>query len=954
MTFLLPLLMFSLGSAADAVPSASAGSEVFRCVFDESNDKDYDGWPDGWRRRHGPGFPNYVHVKICDESPPERDPRAAAGRSLRVDLDGGGAVAYGPAIPISRLSAYVLEALVRTENLKHDRVFLSLTLLSEDRRRLRSVVSEPAANRPGWQTLRLGPFVPDAAASQAVIGLHVEPPSEAEDLRGAALFAGLRMARFPRMTLESDANGAPRSTSGRCPACPTVASALLDEPAAAPRAGATLFTDPRAVEIRCTASGIDAPSAAIVFQLADVRGQIVAEETRPMVFPRGTGAGDGAAASSASGENRLGEAVWRPAVPQNGFYRVHAGLYTSAEHRAATAQSELTLVVLEPQHTAADSEFGWSLSPRTAGLPLPLLADVLCQSGIRRLKCPVACGPTAGHLAAEAQVAFHERLQQEGITVIGLLCPTAAHAVAANVFGGDAKEWYPSLEPMLARLGIYFRWWQLGEDRDAGWSACPDRTARIASAKAALDRIGQNVHVGIGWDWNVAVPRAARPGAAAPWSFVSLLAESATSDRELGRQLERVSPPSSGKNALETVEIRRQQRGTSVGHAPDAVRGGAGRWVTVQPLPAEGHSREDRAAHLVRQIVAAKIAGAEGIFAADPLDGQRGLVREDLTPAELFLPWRTTALCLGGAKYVGRIELPRGSVCHLFSRGGGLLAVVWNDRPVEETIYLGAHVRQLDLWGGCRDGSPPAAAGDSAAVAKGAAPAEDRCVLHVDRVPTFLTGLDEPIIRWQQTVALGQDRAESVVAEPLANALHLRNDFARAIRGWATITPPAHWHVVPARIEFHLAAGESREQPLEITLPSDATAGANLLHVAFEIHADRVYHLGMDRSLNVGMGDLRLEVTTRLNPRGELEVRQTLINGGRQSVSFRCGLLAPDRKRQPAWIVALPTGRDQQVYRLPEGKDLLGKTLWLRAEEIDGPRVLNYRFVAQSPLPDGS
>jgi hypothetical protein len=36
-----------------------------------------------------------------------------------------------------------------------------------------------------------------------------------------------------------------------------------------------------------------------------------------------------------------------------------------------------------------------------------------------------------------------------------------------------------------------------------------------------------------------------------------------------------------------------------------------------------------------------------------------------------------------------------------------------------------------------------------------------------------------------------------------------------------------------------------------------------------------------------------------------------------------------------------------QVYRLPAGKELLGQTLWIRAEEINGPRVFSYRFRAE-------
>ncbi len=46
-------------------------------------------------------------------------------------------------------------------------------------------------------------------------------------------------------------------------------------------------------------------------------------------------------------------------------------------------------------------------------------------------------------------------------------------------------------------------------------------------------------------------------------------------------------------------------------------------------------------------------------------------------------------------------------------------------------------------------------------------------------------------------------------------------------------------------------------------------------------------------------------------------------------------------------VPELGHGADTKTYRLPEGKSLLGKTLWLHAEDSNGQRILNYRFVAQ-------
>jgi hypothetical protein len=42
----------------------------------------------------------------------------------------------------------------------------------------------------------------------------------------------------------------------------------------------------------------------------------------------------------------------------------------------------------------------------------------------------------------------------------------------------------------------------------------------------------------------------------------------------------------------------------------------------------------------------------------------------DGTPAELFLPWRTTATAISGGEYLGQMQLPGGSINHVFVRDG--------------------------------------------------------------------------------------------------------------------------------------------------------------------------------------------------------------------------------------------------------------------------------------------
>ena len=75
-------------------------------------------------------------------------------------------------------------------------------------------------------------------------------------------------------------------------------------------------------------------------------------------------------------------------------------------------------------------------------------------------------------------------------------------------------------------------------------------------------------------------------------------------------------------------------------------------------------------------------------------------MRADGMPAELLLPWRTTAAMLGGAQYIGQMQLPGGSENRIFLRPDGqVVMVAWNKKPTREVLYLGSNVRQFDILG---------------------------------------------------------------------------------------------------------------------------------------------------------------------------------------------------------------------------------------------------------------
>jgi hypothetical protein len=306
-------------------------------------------------------------------------------------------------------------------------------------------------------------------------------------------------------------------------------------------------------------------------------------------------------------------------------------------------------------------------------------------------------------------------------------------------------------------------------------------------------------------------------------------------------------------------------------------------------------------------------------------------MNDDGTAGELLLPWRTSALMLAGAKDLGSIRLPAGTQNRVFARAEEVVMVAWDDSPRKEVVYLGSDVQRVDLWGRTATAEKQA----------------HRQVIEVGPLPTFVTGIDRRITQWRQGFHLARDRISSIADRRHETRFRLKNCFEAAVSGCLELTVPDAWEVEPRQTTFHLAPDEELEQTLHVTLPPHTTSGRHPIRVDFEVDADRTYHFSVYRHIDVGAGDIYVEVVTQLNGRGELEVEQHLVNETQTPVSFRCHLFAPNRRRQKIQIIGQGQGRNVNTYRLPDGRQLVGKTLWVRAEQIDGPRILNYRFVAK-------
>ena len=935
------LILAGMASGTNGA-SEPVAAEVYRCDFETDTDRNYDTWPDGWTRRRDRSFPDYVQIGIaplppalseasagstkgnriepatCENRPP------AGQRCLTIELDGGAGAAISPAIPISTRYSFILEGRVRTAGLKHDAARIALQLFDGEGTLLDTFHSKFTQSRD-WSSVRLGPVMPsDARVKYAQITLSLQPQDKQEDLTGTAWFDDLRLLQVPRMTLRT---GNPTG----------------------------LYYDVGSADVICEVSGINEADPKVTFELFDHGEKKLASQTVPV-------SGATRVLRSQSGgkpadEPFAGTASWRPPLSEFGFYRVRVTMPLSS---GASLERTVTLAVLRPMTSAPSGEFGWSLPGGEEPLKLEELGPLLGDVGIHWAKFPVWYH-NPDDVWTDRLAWFAERLSLQSIEMVGLLDHPPAkpgdqessgeQPPIASLFV-ESGVWDDAVEPLMTRLSLKVRWWQLGGDDDTSFVGLPDVDTKVAEVKQQFNRFGQEIRLGIPWRWVNQPPQNQQ----VPWEFLSLTTDPPLTADEIALYLERPKPAaisaSTGdatgrKSTLASTGTPRliysdssQKTLTNVAASagqtvqPVARRLGPKRWIVLEPLDRQSYSTQDRVQDLVMRMLAAKIHGADAVFVPQPFSTERGLMNDDGTPGELLVPWRTIASTVSGAEYVGQIQLPGGSTNHVFARSGAAFMVVWNDQPTRERLSLGEGLRQTDLWG--RE-LPVERVNENEQLEH---------LISVDSQPTIVAGLNEAVARWQVDLAFDNPRLASIFGREQPLVMRVRNHFGQSIGGEISLRSPKSWDINPRLQRFKLAEGDELKQTFPVSLQVDANSGPQPIEIDFEVIADRTYRFRVYRTLQLGLEGLSVEMKTRLQ--GEnLIVEQAINNLTDEPISLQCMLFPPGRRRETKQVIQQGKGRSTLTFTLPRGQELLGQTIRLRAEEIGGARVLNNAVVAE-------
>lgn len=907
------LIVASRAAASEAQPTDIV--KVFECQFNDGWDVDYDHWPDRWTRATGLGFPHYVNIGIQD------DATAESGKCLRIDLDGAAAAVSSPPIRVMSRFSYVFEAQLRNENLAYSTAKITLDFYDRSGHVLQTIRSKSIATTKGWKKIELDKIeLADPAIDRVIVNLQVTRGDKG-DLKGMVSLANVWLARLPRIAI---------STNSPC----NVYSELND------------------AVVKCELSGIRVRDPEIRFQLLDSTGKELQHGTSHLngrlIVENGEQAAEVADGVGQAPAGYEGTAEWRPHIPDYGFYRVVVQMLrpetndnsSDVGRELGSRTVWLAAVPKLPVPMPRQGEFGWTLPQGDAPLSFQELSSLLPQVGVNWVKLPVwyaANDPQRG----DELIRFVELLGASNIEVVGMIDKPPADSELASRMASDAPIaellsldpalWSPILEPVMTRLSLRVRWWQLGRDYDKSVAAYPELNKRLGELRNTLFRFGQDVRLGMCFDW----AKANQNSGQVAWDFQqNCLAE---------------TPTEEAFNGL----IAQKSENTAL------------RWVFVEPptQSSDPSQRNEaalaaRSSEFVRRLVSAKESGVDAIIVPRPFDDENGLMRSSGMPGELLLPWRTTAALLGGAKYLGQIQLPGNSENRIFVRPDHqMVMVLWNREPTEETLYLGEEVQIVDIHGRTK---PAPQVGHEQSI-------------HVGSVPTFVLGLHEAITRWRMATTMEFLQVPSELAKAHPNTMQFKNFFSQGVGGTVRITVPqdAHveellngeghstepatpaqgrWTIEPPQASFQLAAGEEGKFPFEIRL-KNALFGKQPVRLDFTVEGDKNYQFSVYKQMEVGTAELDLTVTTHLDKDGVLAVEQSMINKSDRLSDFKCYLYAKGHRRERMQVYRLGPTLDRKIYRYPNGRELVGHEMLLEIEELNGPRVIKHRFVATETAP---
>ena len=669
-----------------------------------------------------------------------------------------------------------------------------------------------------------------------------------------------------------------------------------------------IYTLEQTVHARAKVMGLPVAKSKIEFRLVDFLGQEIASEV-VTVSERANVSGD-----TNNEQGKLVDASVDWALPnlKPGFYRLAA---TVVGRSSSTLEADTTFAVVdEALGGAPRGAFGWTLSGGSDGTSPRDFVNWLSALGVAWIKYPcwLSSRDTEG---AEQTAVLLEKLQEAGIQTVGLLDQPPEdeielytqrgrrELVAANLLS-DRESWQPLLEPTMTRLGLKVRTWQLGSDRDHSFLDRPGRMASVRDIASGLQGFGQPIDLAISWPW---LEREPSPQESS-WQAIC-----------------RSSSPSLSAKELDAFLSMRPRE--PLAKAPKT-------WLLVDPISKSRYSLEDRIRDLVLRMATVRNHSVQAAFVSRPRDPEHGLLEKDSRPGELLLPWRTTARLIGSLRPQGAIHLRSGAQNLAFVGADRAVLMLWSAVPTEERIYLGDNVKSVDVWG--RATSLTNEVDGNQIVQR----------IPIGPIPIFVIGVDRELLAFRMSVALNESGLDSFLG--LRQQLNIRftNPTQESLVGRFAVRAPDNWQIDSPVQDWEMLGGRSSTHEIDVVLGNTSRIGDHDLPIQFLLDTVPPKVITVHKKVSVGPEGLDLDVTTRLTPEGELRVQIEMTNHTDVEQAYDC-LLFPSaqRQHQRRYVTVAPGQTMRRYVYWESGRELVGRRMLLRADEVNGPRVFNHSFV---------
>ena len=918
----LGLILYSLSDSSTYADDNSSTEIVAEWDFVAKEDLRKDGWPDGWTRRTGPDYPKFIPIAIHQDARsaeelkeienvrrlssqfyvawqqnkwpwqviPEKVPpaidqlleRSLLNPYLRIQMDGSAAEVLSPPIPVDIHSSYFMSASIHCDSTDYD-ASAKLRFLDTGRKTLFEMPTKAFAGKTGWKSASSQsqyPFRDDIAFVQVILQVL---PKSMKAYRGEFGFDAIRVFRTPRISL------------------------FVDNPLPYYRIG-------EEVVVRCTASGMTTDQSSIKLVLIDHTGHEVSSEN--MLFVRKDAqqprfvtirSPDSKSAKTSYWD---GSCEWRLPNLAPGYYEITTQL---SKGKSGVFELEEQFVVLPDEiQRKPDSRFGWTMSTKNneelESIDTSRLVEVLRRGQVGRVKLPIWFDSRDAE-ASKAAIDRVEKVQLTGIRCVGVIAtpPLSLHSKFARLNpeeSGTALEdtliVQTFLEPVMRQMCPRISEFQIGWDHETNFISNPRISQSLDAIKKLVNRYGQETQIIASRSPLLAAPKVA---AIDRWQLYC----------------------SHPLTAVETENVFEKEGKSVLGSRPP--------WMNVTPIDASDYSLSVRVQDLVHRMV--KIAGdptSQGTTAwvSNPTDPEVGLLDRDGGPREMFLPFRSTAAALAGMRQVGSIPIQSLGVNYIIASGDHAKLIAWSARSTTVQLYLGEDVSARDIWG------------RSVPIETKKTPYGPEQRLTIDRWPVIIDGIDLRVAKWRMGIALDQNRIDPLVGQTQELNVRFANTIPDVVNGYLTIIAPSIL-ADESRISLEIDGNTSSVISTPVRIRPDANTSSAPIKIAISIRGDRPVNFVVDQEIQVGTNDFEFEIRYEIDSENRLLLRIEAINYQTDPLSFDCMLLIPNRPRERTQIAGL-LDRVTKMIVLNDAKSLIGKTLWLRCEQISTNRVLNYRI----------